>query len=193
MLLWFAVVAVCLVAVLAIPIDLAFDVERRDSFRGQVQFAWLFGLVRFGIPSGRDKPKPAGRKRKKRKPKSRLAKRFLRVIRRSEFRRRALRLVADLLESLHVRKTWLHVWVGFNDPADTGMLCAWVVPGLAILRQRTQVDLLLYPDFEDERFEAVGHGEIRTFPLVLVTILVLFALSPATLRAGWAMVAPSRA
>jgi hypothetical protein len=169
-----------------------FDVERRVSFRGRIEVGWLFGLVRFRIRSKSRKPKRPREKPKERKSKSRMLRRSLKVIRRPSFRRRVWRLLVALVRSLHVRGTRLHVWVGLDDPADTGMLCAWVVPGLAILRQHTGADLLLYPDFEDERFEASAHGEIRAIPLAMIADFVLFALSPATLRAGWTMVAPSR-
>ncbi len=191
MLLWFAASIVCLVALLAIPVDLVFDVERRASFRGEVRFAWLFGMVRIPIPAKWGKPRPA--RPRKLEPKTRMLKRFSKVVQRSAFRKCIWRLVAGLLRSLRVRETRLHLWIGLDDPADMGMLCAWVVPGLSILRRYTHADLLLYPDFEDERFEALGHGEIRTIPLAVVAVVVLFALSPATWRAGWTMVRPSRA
>lgn len=193
MLLWIAVPVVCVLALLAVPVDFVFDVERRERLRGGVQVAWLFGFVRAPIRKGRSKPKAEKPREKKRKRKSRFLKPLLKVIQRPAFRRRVLRLATDLLRSLEIRRTRMHAWVGLGDPADTGMMCASVVPVLAILRQHTDADVLLYPDFEDLRFEASGHGEIRVTPLALIWVLVIFAVSPAALRAGWTMLAAARA
>lgn len=193
MLLWIAAAAVFLLALLAIPVDFAFDVERREAFQGRVAVAWMFGLVRVPIRAGRGRPKTVKRKQKRRKRRLPGDRRFLRVIRRSSFRRRVLLLVIDVVRALHVRDARLHVWIGLDDPADTGMLCAWVVPVLAILRQHTEADLLLFPDFEDFRLEASGHVEIRVSPLAMIWVLALFVISPSTLHAGWTMLAPSRA
>jgi len=192
-LLWIAAAAVCLLALLAIPVDFEFDVERREAFHGRIAVAWMFGLVRIPIRAGRGKPKTVKRKQKRRKRRLPGVRRFLRVIRRSSFRRRVLRLVIDLVRALHVRDARLHVWIGLDDPADTGMLCAWVVPVLAILRQHTEADLLLFPDFEEFCFEASGHGEIRISPLAMIWVLALFVISPSTLHAGWTMLSQSRA
>jgi hypothetical protein len=48
------------------------------------------------------------------------------------------------------------------------------------------------PEFAAEVFEVEGRGRIRLIPLQLLSVLLVFALSPTTLRALYAMRAAAR-
>ena len=58
-----------------------------------------------------------------------------------------------------------------------------IITGFLAMVQQTAI--LLEPDFEQAVFEFDGQGAFRIIPLQMCLILVLFLLSPPTLKAGW--------
>ena len=176
------------VVLLAIPIDVAFVVQRKESLQGRVTVGWLFGLVRIPV-----RPAPVvAKSRPPRQPKAQRARarraprrrRHVWAMLRTEgFLARVLRLVRGLIGRLHIRRLRLHVRLGLDDPADTGRLwgvvgpLAWAVPAPAGGR------VAIEPDFTGASFRVDGVGTIRIVPIEIVATLLAFALSPVAWRA----------
>ena len=121
-----------LLAILAIPLQLAFRVERVAALSGQVTIRWLFGLVRvrIPIPLQRAPARPEAAPARTRPTRNRGAGRFnpFAALRLPEFRRRVYRFAGDLLRSTHMHQLCLRMRLGLGDPADTGRLWALVGP-----------------------------------------------------------------
>ena len=212
---WITLPPLLLIALLAIPFEAVVDFRRDPRWRGSVRVRWLYGLVRLRLPGKPRQPKgpkaPAIMKKERIVRPARALRRVLRVARRvvrvvrpsprriwraisrARFRRAVFRLVTGLAGCIRFRETSLHLWIGLDDPADMGMLCAWLVPLISILRRQTAADLLLFPDFEEDRFEAAGHGAVRLIPLEPILVVLRFVLSPSAWQAGWTVMIPSKA
>lgn len=178
------------ILLLAVPVDLAFRLERIEAITGQLTIRWLFGLARWRIPiapgaHGKGEPgdRPAA-------PASTLAVpprragggRALALLRDPRFRRRALRFAGDLLAAARWRRLAVHVRLGLDDPADTGRLWAWVGP-LALLLRWRHADVRIEPEFEQATMQVKAHGRVLLIPLRLLWLALGFALSPAAIQA----------
>lgn len=186
---------VSLLTLLAVPVDLAFSVQRHEG-RQEVNgtLGWLFGLVRLrlGKPKARaraksKRPKP-GRRHRKRGG----ARRAMAMLRAEGFGRRLLRLAQDLLRRVHIRDLSLDVRLGLDDPADTGRLWAVIGPFAAILTLPPVARIAIEPEFTAEALDVDGKGSIRIIPIELLFVMLVFVLSPTTLRALYAMRAEAR-
>jgi hypothetical protein len=177
-----------LLLLLAVPVELAFSVQRHAGQQESgATFGWLFGLVRLplGRP-GRRAPSRVG-KHKAGRGKGPGPRRLMAMLRSEGFTRRLLGLARDLLRRIQIRELNLAVRLGLDDPADTGRLWALVGPVIALLPLPTAASLAVTPDFHAEAFDVDGRGRIRVIPLQLLATLVVFALSPTTFRALYAM------
>jgi hypothetical protein len=184
-----------LLIVLAIPVELAFSVQRREGKqRVRGTFGWLFGLVRLplGKTKARAESRPVHRKAKKSKPRRGGASRVWTVVRNEGFGWRVLRLVRDLLRRVHIFDLSLKVRLGLDDPADTGRLWAVVGPVAALLTLPPVARFAIEPEFNTETLEVDGKGHIRIIPIQLLFVILVFLLSPITLRAMYTMVMAGR-
>lgn len=198
--LWLLVLAVALVgavvALLAVPVEVAFDVERRERARGEVALRWLFFRKRVRFPSARAREKAQTRRerraaRKERKGREGPTRRGRRrpkwwaALSTPGFPSRALALLRDVLDATHPHELRLRVLLGTGDPAETGRLWAVLGPVSALLSSVQRADLSLEPDFVEERLVVLGRGELFVVPLQLLALLLVFALSPTTVRAAF--------
>jgi hypothetical protein len=107
----------------------------------------------------------------------------LAVLRQAAFRRRVLRLVRDLLAAAHLRHLQLRLRLGLGDPADTGCLWALMGPVSAWSQTLRDARVQIEPEFMGAVLEFQAQGQARLVPLQLLTLVVVFALSPVSLRA----------
>ena len=110
------------------------------------------------------------------------------MLRARGFLRRLLRLVRDTVRISHVRDFRLNLRIGLSDPADTGMLFGAIAPVLVQLRTFIPLDIQILPDFEQTGLQGYVKGDVRIFPIQLIFVGTLFALSPSTIRALKSMV-----
>jgi len=76
----------------------------------------------------------------------------------------------------------MEVRLGLDDPADTGRLWAVVGPLAAILTLPVHARVAIEPEFACEALEVDGKGCIRIIPIRLLFVVLVFLLSPGTLR-----------
>lgn len=172
-----------LVALLAIPIDVVFAVQRDERFEGRVTIGWLFGLARVpvGPPHARAKPKKAKPARVHRGPHR--PHKVSAMLRSEGFLRRLVRLLRRLAGRIHVRRLRLYLRLGLDDPADTGQLWGVVGPLAWAAPVPTGADLAIEPEFTGATFQFNGEGAVRIVPIEILALLIAFALSPVTWRA----------
>ena len=191
-----AVLLGLLVALLAVPVSVAFRVEGVEPFNAQFGIGWLFGLLGFRIrlPRASRRKPPAEatvagctRRCTERRTTERTKRRknggALGVLRQAEFRGRIFRLLADLLRAAHVHELRLRMRLGLGDPADTGRLWAIVGPLSAIARNLRNADVRIEPEFVDPAFEFRADGRLLLIPLQIVALVLAFVASPASVRA----------
>ena len=180
-----------LVLLLAVPIDVRFQVERIETLTGQISFRWLFGLIRFRIKipgvaeTGKKEPKPKVEHRKERKATKKQSGRsnVMAVIKQAAFRKRLYRFFKDLVRAAHSRDLYLRLRLGLGDPAATGLLWAFLGPTHALLQNLRSAEITFEPEFVDPVFEFESHGQFRLVPLQFIAIAISFVLSPPSLRA----------
>lgn len=190
-----AVVFGLLIALLAVPIDLAFNLERSPQTRGEVSgrinVRWLFGLLRFAvdIPEKNEpdrliqqlettvekQSKASGGKIK--------PERFVKLLKQEKFRQRLFKFLKDLLAASHYRDLFLRLRIGVGDPAETGYLWILLGPLSVMARKLRGATVRIEPEFMDPAFELQSHGKFRFIPLEFIALTIAFALSPQSLRA----------
>ena len=168
-----------LILMLSIPVELVFDLEIPGEAKSRVRVGWLFGLVWKEI--GRGKRKPKRKKKRGLKP-------LLSLLRTRGLPGKLLKLVRRILSRVRVRQLDADLRLGLDDPADTGMLCAFMWPALVSLSSSGPVKLRIEPSFAEPALEASVHGRARLFPIEMVGPLLCFVLSLAGLRAARLMV-----
>ncbi len=190
---------VCLMVILAMPINLIFSVHKQGAAQWSVVVCWLFGLVRIPMPT----MESFGRRRRRKPERPRAIKRIIGsvfggkdrimpVLKSKGFMKRVVRLVKDLMRTVHVHRLGLHARLGLDDPADTGRLWGMVGPLAGLLSDYQSVDVNIEPEFRAETFDLDGEGDIRIIPLQIIFVIVSFLISPATLRAVKTLVVSRR-
>lgn len=175
-----------LVVLLAIPIELKFDLRHWEGERkSSVALVWLFGVVRLPLDS-KSRPKPEQHRKVEKAKEGRKragSGRVLSMLQTEGFPGRVLQLARDLLRRIRIRDLSLDARLGLDDPADTGRLWDVVGPLAAILPSSRVMQISIQPDFAAEVFECQGRGHVSVIPIQVLVLLLAFALSPVTLRA----------
>jgi|SRR5271157_3424112 len=194
MLIGSAVLLACLIALLAIPVDVKFSVRWHERFRARVMIAWMFGLVRLPMPSKTEKPsrQEPSPKARKAKPLYKGSRSMVTMLRSEGFWPRLVRFASDILNVMQVRILRLRVRLGLEDPADTGQIWAFVGPLTTMLAGAQGTDIEIEPDFERAFLSVDGNAELRVIPIRVLVVVIPFIGSPATLRAAWAVIASRR-
>lgn len=177
-----AILTGLVIFILCIPLDLTLRVDSypRPAFRARL--TWLFGLVR------RETTRVPVRRK--------ALERWRRIVRRKELRRvifgalrsgktlrGAVRLLEGMIAALRVREFVVDFEVGLGDPADTGMLFAFLGPIVLLLNSVLGGQVCVRPDFTPQPALA-GHSylELRMRPIRFLSPVLRFALSPSGMR-----------
>jgi len=175
------------IALLAIPVAVMFQVSRRQAFQGHITLKWAFGLVRVRIPlSEATHPSPdiVKRPRKISRPKRKRTNRAtpFSLLKQRAFLRRILKFISDLWHAIQKRNVILHIRLGLGDPADTGQLWAIIGPIAGMLANVKEARLEIEPEFMDAVFELDGSGTIQLIPLQIIYLALALFLSPPVWR-----------
>jgi len=166
-----------------VPVDvvLHMDVYGRPKFR--MRLVWLFGLVSKEIRKGKKKPeeKAAEAKPKPRRRRIR-ARTIFEILRTKGLLGQFKRLLKDVFGCLKVRDLVANFRVGLDDPADTGLLFAIVGPTILLLNSSFPHQIRVQPSFDKAVLEGYSYGTVGLWPIRLVTPLLRFAFSLATIR-----------
>jgi len=181
---------------LTFPVDITVHVQRYGTFRGWVMIGWLFGKVRLSTKSDRQKiiqPEPLGPipdAPLAPEPVQKISRRqtisyIMAILKTRGFFKRLTRLLEDLVTGVRIRALNISGRIGLGDPAETGRFWGMLSIVTGLVAMIPPVAILLEPDFEQAVLEIEGRGTFRIIPLRLCLIILLFLLSPPTLRAGW--------
>ena len=178
-------IVLLILLVLSIPVDMSFDVGGPGAARSKMRVGWLFGLLGKEFGGRRKMPKERAPKRKKRRWS---AKPFLSPLVTKGVGSGLLKLSRRILGGVRVRHLDARLRIGLDDPADTGMLYSALWPVLLPLACNGSAKVRMELSFEEPALDLAARGRIRVFPIQMVWYVLLFAVSPAALRAMKRMV-----
>lgn len=177
-----------LLGLLAIPLSLSFSIIRNQQLQGYARFRWLFGLVNFqaSIPNSTKpvKHKTISPSVKSKSPKSNnSAQNLLILFKQQQFRQHIIKLIKNILRATHAKDLYLRLRIGLGDPADTGMLWAVIGPLSGMMKNLHAMTINIEPEFIESVMEIESHGRFKFIPLQFITLMIVFLLSPMTIRA----------
>ena len=169
-----------LIFVLCVPLNVTLRADVYGKPRFRLKVSWLFGLVRKDLKKGAKKVAKESYKTETGKTKLRD---IIKVLRTRGLLSQLKRLVKDVLSCFKIRNLFADFTVGLGDPADTGLLFAFVGPAASWLSSSLPCRIRVQPSFEDEgTLEGYSHGVVRLRPIQLVIPALRFAFSPAAMR-----------
>lgn len=145
----------------------------------RVRFLGIGGVVDLGRRSGRTARQPARPKDRPARRYGGLARPLQRVVRSPTALRRAARLVIDLARLAKPEDVRINARIGFEDPAETGMMFGCWSAARLVCAGCCQVE----PDFTAETLEARGRIRWRRSLASLLRPIVAFATSRELWRA----------
>lgn len=177
-----AVILGLLVLLLAVPVHVTFELAGMAPMSGQVWVRALFGLIQFRIPAPVAHEAQVRPESRRRRTGGGGGANALHALRQAAFRRRVYRLAGDLFGAAHLQQVHLRMRLGLGDPADTGLLWAFMGPLIALTQGIPNMNVGVEPDFMEPVCEFEVHGRLMLIPLQLLTLAIAFALSPTSIR-----------
>lgn len=179
-----------IVFILWVPLDFTITIDVYEKPKIRLKLIWLFGLISKEIPGARKK-----RAEKQKGEKGRLKLRWgdigfiLKTLRTKGLLRNIRKLVKSVFSCLRFRDMETDFRIGLGDPANTGLLFAFIGPAAAGIGAANISRISLQPSFEDNpTLEGYSHGTAMMRPIRLVLPLMRFTFSPPTARIAWALV-----
>lgn len=168
------------------PLDLVFRTNIDGKPRFSMRLVCLFGLVSQELRRGRKKPEEKRVIEHKRKP---LGRRWeisdtFEVLRTKGLLKQFGRFIKRIFRQIKIRELVANFKVGLDNPADTGLLFAFIAPVNLILSYFSPHQIRIEPSFAGETIiEGHLYGAVRLRPIQLAAPLIGFAFSLPTLRA----------
>jgi hypothetical protein len=188
--LWFIVVLVGLAALitlfLCIPVELIFHANSEGRPKFSLKLVWFFGLFKSDLGQfGKKSPKKSAEKLEK------PARNWLQdtrvsweIFQTKGLFRQLRRFVMRTIRSVRVKEFAANLKVDLENPADTGLLFAFIAPLNLAVNRFLPYPINIEPSFTGESFLA-GHANaiIRLIPIQLAASLGGLAFSLPALRA----------
>ncbi|MCJ7655993.1 MAG: DUF2953 domain-containing protein [Dehalococcoidia bacterium] len=181
-----ASLAVLITLLLCVPLDLVFRTNIDGKPRFGMRLIWLFGLVSHEVRRRKKKPEEERAIEHKQKPKDwiwRIRVTF-EVLRTKGLLRQFVSLVKRIRRHIKIKELVANFNVGLDNPADTGLLFAFIAPANLLLSYFSPHQIRIEPSFTGEAtLEGHLYGAVRVRPIQLAAPLMGFAFSSPTLRA----------
>jgi hypothetical protein len=181
-----ASLAVLITLLLCVPLHLVFQTNLDGKPRFSMRLIWLFGLV--SHESRRGKKKPEEEKATQHKQKQRdwiwRIRVTSEVLRTKGLLRQFISLAKRIRHRIRIKKLVANFKVGLDNPADTGLLFAFIAPANLLLTYFSPHQIRIEPSFAGETIiEGYLYGTVMVRPIQLAAPLTGFAFSLPTLRA----------
>lgn len=182
-----AVATGVIVILLAVPLQMTWEISHCHSTHVNMNIHWLFGLIRHQIDipaTTQHQSIPAPKRESQAQTGNSGSTRNLRkLMRHAAFRRHACHYARKLLRATHPQDLDLDFRVGLGDPSDTGRLWSVLGPASAIMAGLRCARVRINPDFSDRVLDVRGRGVFLLVPLEIIVLAVGFFLSPASFHA----------
>jgi hypothetical protein len=181
-----ASLAVLITLLLCVPLDLVFrtNIDGRPKF--SMRLVWLFGLVSHELRRGKKKPEGKTTIEQKQKGRDWIwgIRVTFEVLRTKGLVRRFVSLAKRIRRNIKIKELVANFKVGLDNPADTGLLFAFMAPVNLILSHFSPHQISIEPLFTGETIiEGHLYGALKLRPIQLAAPLMGFAFSLPTLRA----------
>jgi hypothetical protein len=187
--LWIVIGLVSLVVlvllILCIPVDLVFEFNTHTSPKSRKRLLWFFGLIRKDLGGGKimSKKKGKGGEVKKRPGNGKRMMFIFRILQAEGLVKHFSMFIKEIISRLQIKNLRANITLGLENPADTGILFAWLFPAHYILQNVKWYEVNLQPSFEgDLVFEGFVYSYVRMCPIRFTTPLMKLLFSPTTLR-----------
>ena len=181
-----ASLAVLITLLLCVPLDLVF----RTSIDGRPKFSmrliWLFGLVSHELRRGKKRPEEKRTIEHKQKRRDWIwgIRVTFEVLRTKGLLRQFGSLAKRIRRRIKIKELVANFKVDLDNPADTGLLFAFMAPVNLLLSYFSPHQIKIEPSFTGETIiEGHLYGALRLRPIQLAAPLIGFAFSLPTLRA----------
>ena len=187
-LLTLAGLAALLLFLLCVPLELVFDLEVNGRPKFGLRLVWFFGLFSQEVKKGKKKPKeekgevagrhkPAGGKKKGGDIKP-----VFKILRTRGLLRQVIRFLRRVITSFRIKELSLNLRLGFDNPADTGLLFAVIGPAMPFVSSSRFHRVSLEPSFDGAVCQGRLHGVVGLQPIRLVPPITGLVFSPSTMR-----------
>jgi hypothetical protein len=189
--LWAIAVIVSLAALitllLCVPLYLVFHTNIDVKPRFSMKLIWLFGFVSHELRQGKKKADKEDKSEHKQKQQNWIWR--IRITFEVLQTKGLLGQIVSLAKRIHrhikIKELAANFNVGLDNPADTGLLFAFIAPANLLLRHFSPHQIKIEPSFAGETIlQGSLYGEVRVRPIQLAAPLMGFAFSLPTLRAA---------
>lgn len=177
--------AVLITLVLCIPLELVFrtNIDERPKF--SLRLTWLFGLVTGELRQTRKKSEEKRTNEYERKTGDWIQR--LRVtfelLQTKGLLNQLSCFIKRIIRRVKVREVAANLKVGLDNPADTGLLFAFIAPVNLAINYFFPYPVKIEPSFTGESLITGNiYGTVRLWPIQLAATLIAFAFSLPTLR-----------
>lgn len=175
MIFWGTVASAMILIMALMPIDAKILVDSGNGFRLTVSIRYVFGLVPiWTFVFGKDDP-------------NKTEKAFLSQLKGwalgTEFKASRSHIVGFLRSFLRISRISdlnFSLRFGFDDPAETGIVCGWLWAFVSMMPPMVQGVVRVEPDFQRKVFECRGLAAVRIIPLFMVILIIIYLFRPAT-------------
>jgi hypothetical protein len=181
-----ASLAVLITLFLCIPLDLIFRANIQERPRFSVRLIWLFGLVTSELIETGKKPEEKRVVEQEGMPGNWLCRlrAIIEILRTKGLFKRLCSFIRRVFRQIKVRELAANLKVGLHNPADTGLIFAFIAPFSLLINYFLPNSIKIEPSFTGEYF-ITGHlyGAVRLLPIQLAASMIGLAFSLPTLRA----------
>ena len=182
---------VLLILILLVPVDMVLHIDVHGRPKFHLRYSWLFGLINKEVRGGKKRSVGKGKvvegKRKVRE-KTRGIGSVFKILRSRDLVKKIKNLLKDIFSSIKVRDLVVDLRIGLDNPAETGLLFAFIGPAVLFLHPRFPHRIMVEPSFGETVFEGYSYGKVIMQPIRLVVPFLKFFLSLAVIRTIKALV-----
>jgi hypothetical protein len=188
--LWFIVVlaslAVLITILLCVPLDLVLNASIDGRPKFSMRLVWLFGLVSKEMRQARKKTEEQRTDEHEQKSGdwTRDARVAFEVLQTKGLLKQLGSFIKRFFRLIKIREFVANLKVGLDNPADTGLLLAFIAPVNLLLSYFLPHPIRIEPSFAGGAvFEGYLYGAVRLWPIQMAALLIGFTFSMPTLRA----------
>ena len=178
--------AVLVTLLLCVPLHLVFQTNIDGKPRFSMRLIWLFGLFSHELRRGKKRPDQEEVTERKQKQQDWIwrIRVTLEVMRTKGLLGQFVSLAKRIRRHIKIKKLEANLNVGLDNPADTGLLFAFIAPANLLLSYFSPHRIRIEPSFTgDIIIEGHLYGALRVRPIQLAAPLMGFAFSLPTLKA----------
>ena len=193
---WFVIVLVCLAVLITLILSIPLELILRANTEGQpklsLKLIWLFGLMKRELAQSRQKSGKKRVRKSEQKPGTDWVQRIktaFEIIQTRGLVRQLKLFLRRTYKSIHIKELAANLKVDLENPADTGLLFAFIAPANLALNYFVPYSIQIQPAFAGDALASgyVNCG-LRIIPIQIAGAMLGLAFSMPALRIAKRMV-----